>query len=82
MRHVVIGELGLDSPILNDEIDDLADDYLERKIQVSELLKLKESINQLFAVKGYINTGVVIPDQKISEGKIRFKLIEGEISRS
>ena len=80
LRHVVIGELGLDSPILNDEIDDLADDYLERKIQVSELLKLKESINQLFAVKGYINTGVVIPDQKISEGKLRFKLIEGEIS--
>ncbi len=80
MEYVVIEELGLESPILKEEISDLANSYLERKIQVSELLKLKESINQLFAINGYINSGVTIPDQQISNGKIDFRLVEGEIS--
>ena len=68
LNRVTIDDIILASPILTTEIEDLADYYLERPIPVTDLIKLKNAINQLFVFNGYINTGVIIPDQKIKEG--------------
>lgn len=31
--------------------------------------------------EGYINSGAVIPDQQVIEGRITFKIIEGELTQ-
>ncbi|MBV1879902.1 MAG: BamA/TamA family outer membrane protein [Pseudomonadales bacterium] len=71
----------VESSILQPEIVELVDYYLERRITVADLLQLKNSINQLFVFNGYINSGVLIPDQQIIDGTLKFKVIEGNVSQ-
>ena len=80
LSSVTIKQINLSSSVLQDEIDKLLTPFENKEVAVEQLLALKDEINQLFALKGYINSGVQIPDQKIEGGKLEFKLIEGRIS--
>jgi|TARA_B100000315_G_scaffold259761_1_gene317086 hemolysin activation/secretion protein len=68
------------SNLLADEVDALVAPMRDQVTSTEALLNLKNEINQLYVTRGYINTGVVIPDQKIEDGVIRFDLIEGEVT--
>ncbi|MFT7688079.1 MAG: hemolysin activation/secretion protein [Candidatus Azotimanducaceae bacterium] len=77
---VYVTEIRITSPVLQTDIESLSQPLLNREIPIDELMAFKNSVNELFATKGYINTGVRIPDQKIKNGIVEFNLIEGEIS--
>jgi len=66
--------------LLPDEVSALVAPFRNRVTSAEKLLSLKNEINQLYVTRGYINSGVLIPDQKIEDGIIHFDMIEGEIT--
>ncbi|MGD8568851.1 MAG: ShlB/FhaC/HecB family hemolysin secretion/activation protein [Gammaproteobacteria bacterium] len=53
----------------------------EHKSQSFEALNgLRHKLSQYYLQKGYVNSGVIIPDQKIENGIVTFQAIEGELS--
>lgn len=67
--------------LLSDDLNTLFDPYRGRTMTTEELLELKNRANQLFVANGYINSGVLIPDQQVSDGVIYLDVIEGEVDR-
>jgi len=51
--------------------------YEEREISSEEVHEVKNKISLFYYSKGYVNSGAIIPDQKISDGNIRIQIIEG-----
>jgi len=68
------------APALQDEIANLLLTITGRSVETSELLETKDSINQLYVSKGFVNTGMVIPDQEIRDGALKLDFISGKIS--
>ncbi|HEY5604882.1 MAG TPA: ShlB/FhaC/HecB family hemolysin secretion/activation protein [Gammaproteobacteria bacterium] len=53
----------------------------ENKSQTFESLnELRHTLSQYYLQRGYINSGVIIPDQKIENGNVVFKVVEGELN--
>lgn len=66
--------------IATQELAAIVEPY-ENKTQTFEVLnQLRHELSQYYLTKGYINSGVVIPDQKIEDGNVKFQVIEGELS--
>jgi hemolysin activation/secretion protein len=61
----------------DDELDFIVSPYQEREISSEELHEVKNKISLFYYSKGYVNSGAVIPDQKVTDGHIRIKIIEG-----
>lgn len=64
---------------LADDVERIIADYLQVSVGVDDLLTMKNRLNQLYAVNGYINTGVQIPNQEITEGMLRLVLTPGRL---
>jgi len=54
-------------------------DYVGSTITNSQLHQMAFEITQLYIENGYINSGVVLPDQKIENGTVIFLAIEGKL---
>jgi len=78
--HVRIAKIELKSTVLEDELEQLVSQYEGLEVPVEDLLALKEKINQLFVINGYVNSGVTIPDQQIVDGTLAFEMIEGQVT--
>jgi hemolysin activation/secretion protein len=61
----------------DDELGFIVSPYQEREISSEELHEVKNKISLFYYSKGYVNSGAVIPDQKVTDGHIRIKIIEG-----
>ena len=48
-------------------------------VSMLQLQNLRHDLSQYYLQQGYINSGVIIPDQDISDGKIRLQAIEGKL---
>lgn len=55
--------------------------YEQREITAEELQEMKNDITRFYIDRGYINSGAVIPDQKIENGIVKLKIIEGRITQ-
>lgn len=55
-------------------------DYENRAITAEELQEARLRLTRLYIDNGYINSGAVIPDQKVDGGVIRLQVIEGTLS--
>ena len=62
------------------ELDNIAGPFTNRKISIQELHELRYKITLHYINKGYINSGAVLPDQKVENGVITFKIIEGRLT--
>ena len=60
-------------------VEAIVKDYRDRPITFADLLELETRLTKLYTQNGYINSGVVIPEQNISEGIITITAIEGTI---
>ncbi len=69
------------SQLLSNELETLISPYRGRSLSMEALLGLRDEANRLFVTNGFINSGVVIPDQPVISGLIYFDAIEGEIDR-
>jgi hemolysin activation/secretion protein len=55
--------------------------YENRTVSGAQLQSLRVALTRLYVDKGYINSGVVLPDQKSADGVVIFQAIEGKLTR-
>jgi hemolysin activation/secretion protein len=55
--------------------------YLNRMVSSGELQSLRIALTHLYIDKGYINSGVILPDQQVKDGVVIFRAIEGKLTR-
>ena len=62
------------------DLVNLTTPYTDRYVSVEELHQLRNQLNKLYVSAGYINSGVTIPDQRVNNGVINYKAIEGAVT--
>lgn len=60
------------------EIQAVTDEYTGRQITLGDLRKMVERITNLYRKKDYMTCGAVLPPQRIHEGVVEIRLIEGK----
>jgi hemolysin activation/secretion protein len=63
------------------ELAAIAAPYENREITSAELEELRRRLTLHYVERGYINSGAVIPDQRIADGTVEIRIIEGRLSR-
>ena len=75
-RIVVEGNSVLDAA----DVEAITGLYVGRALSDADLHALREALSNLYVQAGYLNSGVVIPDQDVSDGTLRLQAVEGGIS--
>jgi len=55
--------------------------YENREVGFEELQTLRHELTLYYVNRGYISSGVVIPDQKVADGTVTLNIIEGVLSK-
>lgn len=55
--------------------------YENRDVTSAELWSLRIALTKLYVDKGYVNSGVLLPDQQSKDGLVVFQAIEGALTR-
>ncbi|HEV7329000.1 MAG TPA: ShlB/FhaC/HecB family hemolysin secretion/activation protein [Bosea sp. (in: a-proteobacteria)] len=63
------------------ELDGIRARYLGRKVDLAEIGKLVQEVNDLYAGKGQITASAVLPPQKLDGGILKVKLVEGRVGK-
>ncbi len=54
--------------------------YENRSITSEELQELRHQLTLYYVERGYINSGALIPDQKVTAGVVQIQIVEGRLS--
>ena len=54
--------------------------YLNRSVSAAELQTLAQQLTRYLVDRGYVSSGVIIPDQEVASGIVRLRLVAGRIS--
>jgi hemolysin activation/secretion protein len=60
-------------------VDSIFRKYRDRIIGFADLLELETDLTKLYAAKGYVNSGVVLPIQDVTRGTVVLQAIEGRV---
>ena len=63
----------------SEQLSELLYAYKNRSVNSAELQQIRIILNKHYTDKGYINSGAILPDQKIENGIITYRIIEGEL---
>ena len=63
-----------------EELKELTAPYEDRIVTSSELEDLRVALTHHYIQHGYINSGAVIPDQKVVDGVIQMVIVEGRLT--
>jgi len=63
------------------ELAKVAAPFENRELGSAELEELRRQLTLLYVNRGYINSGAVIPDQRIADGMVEIRIIEGRLAR-
>jgi len=55
--------------------------YENRVVSAAELWSLRAALAKLYVDNGYINSGVLLPDQEAADGRVVFQAIEAALTR-
>lgn len=58
----------------------IAAEYEHRWVSIIELYELRERLTRHYVDAGFVNSGAVIPSQKIPEGRLVVRLVEGRLT--
>ncbi len=61
------------------EIRDFVAPYENRSVSYEELETLRQEITKVYVTKGYVNSGILMPDQEISGGVLKMYAVEGTL---
>ncbi|HEY9907396.1 MAG TPA: POTRA domain-containing protein, partial [Thermosynechococcaceae cyanobacterium] len=53
--------------------------YTKRPISLAELFQARSAVTQLYVDRGYITSGAYIPPQKLQDGVVEIRVVEGEL---
>lgn len=59
----------------------LVSPYENREVTSADLETLRIALTRLYVDKGFVNSGVVLPDQTANDGLVVYQAIEGKLSR-
>jgi len=63
-----------------EEVQAITAPYVGRFVTTIELQELRRKLTLSYIDKGYITSGVILPDQKVTDGTILFRAVEGVMS--
>ncbi|CAN7297421.1 BamA/TamA family outer membrane protein [Bosea sp. LjRoot9] len=63
------------------ELDALRARYLGRKVDLAEIGKLVQEVNDLYSEKGQVTASAILPPQKLDGGVLKVGLIEGRVGK-
>ena len=61
------------------ELDSIISPYRGRALTAKDIKVLKDALTVYYVSRGYINSGVVVPEQDLSAGALRLQVIEGRL---
>jgi len=64
-----------------EEIASIVAPYQAREVTIEELYALRRALSEACVRHGYVNSGVIFPDQQISGGRIVMKEVRGSLTR-
>jgi hemolysin activation/secretion protein len=77
MRRITLeGNTAIDQA----SIDAAAAAYIGKKVSIADLEELRRQLTLLYINRGYINSGVTIPDQNVENGIVVFRAVEGRVT--
>jgi hemolysin activation/secretion protein len=53
--------------------------YVDREVTSEDLEALRLALTRLYIDRGYITSGVILPDQNVADGVITYQVIEGKL---
>ena len=79
---IVLERVELDgTTVMTDaQISEAAAAYIGRSVTIDDLRDLQQALTLLYVTDGYVNSGVLLPDQPVRSGVVRFRAIEGSLS--
>lgn len=63
-----------------DELRAFTAPYADRIISVEELHELRHALSRAYVDRGYVSSGVIIPDQRVIDGAVTLRAVEGELA--
>ena len=72
----IVGNTVLDETAIRGVVDP----YLGKPVTTADLEEIRRQLTLLYVNRGYINSGVLIPDQNVVNGVVAFRVIEGRVS--
>jgi len=62
-----------------DEINKLVQTLIGKNVYISDIKKVVEGINRLYAEKGFVTARAFLPEQSVDNGRIKIELIESKV---
>lgn len=59
------------------ELDAISAKYVGRRVDFSDISALVRDVNDLYAKKGVVTAGAILPPQNLSSGQLTVRLVEG-----
>jgi len=63
------------------ELREITVPFENRELTNAELQELRQRLTLYYVNRGYINSGAILPDQKVVEGIIEIQILEGKLTR-
>ncbi|MBI4970895.1 MAG: ShlB/FhaC/HecB family hemolysin secretion/activation protein [Candidatus Omnitrophica bacterium] len=81
-KEVFIKEIGFsgNTVIPSNEIKKITAKFENRKVLLPELAQCSKEITALYRSKGYVTSQAYLPPQKIMEGKVEIRILEGKVA--
>lgn len=64
----------------SEQLSALLADYTGKPMTVDKIHEAKELVTRFYIAAGYVNSGVILPDQEVIDGLVQFQVIEGSLS--
>jgi hemolysin activation/secretion protein len=61
-------------------IAEIASPFTQRYLDSADLETLRYQLTQAYVSRGYVNSGVVLPDQTVENGAVIYEVVEGRLS--
>ena len=62
------------------ELDKILADYLGKSVDFSQIQRLVQAVNDLYAQKGVVTASAVLPPQTLNRGVLKVQLVEGKLA--
>jgi hemolysin activation/secretion protein len=64
-----------------EQLAEVTGPYANRYLTSEDLEALRQALTVYYIRRGYLNSGAVIPDQKVTDGVVELRIVEGRLTR-